>query len=156
MAEQGSPGQRVKGAAEKRQQNQQGEDPAQVDARRADARDQLAKADSAADKLQQAQDVDDDLAGEAALNPYPAYEDKSIAELKGVAEGRKVQIGRDVEKSELVRLIRAKDPSKSAALDFMPLEDLRSLAGELDAELDDEFVRAHLVTELRAADTGAL
>jgi hypothetical protein len=174
MAEQNSPGQRDKAAAEvrtaevgaenrqekatqtrqaraaeKRQANQDG-DPAE---RRNEIRADLAKADSAADKLQQAQDVDTDLAGEVALNPYPEYEEKSTAELRSAAEGRNVEINRDVEKAELIRLIRAKDPT-NVALDFMTVEELRSLASEKDVELGDEFVKAHLVTELRAADTG--
>lgn len=178
MAEQNSPGQRDKAtsevrtaevgaenarekaaqtrqakAAEKRQANQRDEDPAAAQERRNEVRADLAKADSAADKLRQAQDVDTDLAGEVALNPYPEYEEKSADELKSVAEGRNVEINRDVEKAELIRLIRAKDPT-NVALDFMTVEDLRSLAGENDVQLGDEFVKAHLVTELRAADTG--
>jgi hypothetical protein len=88
-----------------------------------------------------------------AVDPYPPYEAKSVAELRSAAKGRGVEINRDVEKSELVRLIRANDPG-NAALDFMTLDDLRSLAGEKDVELGEEFEKAHLVTELRAADTG--
>lgn len=140
-------------AAEKRQRNAQDEDPAAAAQRRADAEQDLAGADSAAEKFQKAQNVDADLAAAVALNPYPEYADKPVSELKSLAEGRNVEINRDVEKAELVRLIRAKDP-RNAALDFMTVEELRSLAGENDVQLGDEFVTAHLVTELRAADTG--
>ncbi len=121
--------------------------------RRAAARDDLASADSAADKLQQAGDAGADLAGEAALNPYPEYEAKDVDELRSAAEGRNVAINRDVEKSELVKILRAQDPGNNA-LDYMTLEQLRGLAGEKGVGLDDDFVKAHLITELRAADTG--
>lgn len=140
-------------AAEKRQRNQTDEDPAAAEERRTQAREDLARADSAADKLNKAADVDADLAGEVALNPYPEYEANGVDQLKSTADGRGVEINRDVEKAELVKLLRAKDPT-NAALDFMTLEQLRGMAGEQDVELGDEFVTAHLVTELRAADTG--
>jgi hypothetical protein len=139
-------------AAEKRQQNAAA-DTASDDERRTQIREDLAQADSAADKLQKAGDVDTDLAGEVALNPYPEYEANGVDALKSTAEGRNVEINRDVEKSELVRLVREKDPANTA-LDFMTLEQLRGLAGEKGVALSDEFVTAHLVTELRAADTG--
>lgn len=139
-------------AAEKRQQNA-ADDAVTDDERRTQVREDLAQADSAADKLQKAADVDTDLAGEVALNPYPEYEANGVDQLKSTAESRKVEINRDVEKSELVRLIRAKDPTNTA-LDFMTVEQLRGMAGEKGVELSDEFVTAHLVTELRAADTG--
>jgi hypothetical protein len=140
-------------AAEKRQQNQAGDDTATDDERRTQIREDLAKADSAADKLQKATDADADLAGEVALNPYPEYEANGVDQLRSTAEGRKVEINRDVEKAELVSRIRAKDPT-NASLDFMTLEQLRGLAGEKDVALSEEFETAHLVTELRAADTG--
>ena len=37
--------------------------------------------------------------------------------------------------------------------DVKPLEELRQIAEKQKVELSDEFVRGHLVTELRAADT---
>lgn len=153
MAEKVSPGQRDKAAAEARTA-EVGAENKQAEERRNQAREGLAQADSAADKFRQAQDVDSDLADEVALNPYPAYEDKSTDELRSAADGRGVEINRDVEKAELVKVLRAKDPANAAGLDFMTLEDLRGLAAEKGVELDDEFVRGHLVTELRAADTG--
>lgn len=178
MAEKASPGQRDKAAAEQRTadvgaENKQDEDarlresqaaerrqraaetPEQARERRAELIGELDKADSAKDRFEKAQDAGDTgVAGLVALNPYPAYEDREVGELKAAAESRNVEINRDVEKAELVRLLREKDPQDSARLDFMTLEDLRSLAGEKDVKLSDEFVRAHLVTELRAADTG--
>lgn len=143
--------QREAAAAEKRQGSASAEGG--QDDRNA-VREELAKADSAADKFQQAQDAGQEHADEVALNPYPAYEDREVSELKSAAEGRDVEINRDVEKAELVRLLRENDPRNAAGLDFMTLEQLRSLAGEKDVELGEEFLRAHLVTELRAADTG--
>jgi hypothetical protein len=146
--------QREARAAERRQQRA-GESPEQADERRAKLIEDLDKADSAKDRFDKAQDAgDSDVAGRVALSPYPLYEDKDLGDLKSVADGRNVEINRDVEKAELIRLLRQKDPQDSARLDFMTLEDLRSLAGEKDVKLSDEFVRAHLVTELRAADTG--
>lgn len=142
-------------AAEKRQGErsaQSDEDPAE---RRAKLVRKLDKADSAADKLRQAQDEgDSEVVGLVSLNPYPEYADRDAGELKSLAESRNVEINRDVEKSEWVRLLREKDPQNSAALDFMTLDELRSLGGEKGVELPSEFVTAHLITELRAADTG--
>lgn len=179
MAEKVSPGQRDKAAAEERtaqvgaenkqdeqarqrearaarqRQDRSTESAEQAEERRNQVREDLAQADSAADKFRQAQDADDtDLVGEVALNPYPAYEDKSTDELRSAAESRDVEINRDVEKAEYVRLLREADPAGAAGLDFMTLEELRSLAGEKGVELGNEFVKAHLITELRAADTG--
>lgn len=142
-------------AAEKRQRDQAAETPDQADERRADLVKDLDAADSAADRFAKAQDAgDSDVAGAVALSPYPAYEEREVSELKSAAEGRNVEINRDVEKAEFVRLLRDKDPQNAAGLDFMTLEQLRGKAGEQDVELGEEFVRAHLVTELRAADTG--
>lgn len=142
-------------AAEKRQGERSAESEDDAAQRRAKLREEMDQSDSASDKVRQAYDDGDaDAVGAVSLNPFPAYEDKDLGDLKSAAESRNVEINRDVEKSELVRLIRAKAPEKSAQLDFMTLEDLRSLASEKDVELSDEFVRAHLVTELRAADTG--
>jgi hypothetical protein len=142
-------------AAEKRQQAQADETPAEADERRAQLIENLDGADSAADRFAKAEDAgDSDVIGAVALSPYPAYEEKELGALKSAADARNVEINRDVEKAELVRLIRAKDPQNAAALDFMTLEQLRGRAGEQDVELGEEFVRAHLVTELRAADTG--
>lgn len=179
MAEKVSPGQQDKAAVEQRtaqvgaenKQDEQArlqesrvaekrreraaESPEQADERRVKLIEDLDQADSAKDRFDKAQDSgDSDVAGQVALSPYPVYEDRKVDDLKSLADGRKVEINRDVEKSELVRLLRASDPRDSARLDFMTLEDLRSLAGERDVKLGDEFVRAHLVTELRAADTG--
>lgn len=179
MAEKVSPGQQDKTAAERRtaqvgaenkqdeqarqreslaaerRQEQAAESPEQADERRVKLIEELDQADSAKDRFDKAQDAGDtEVAGLVALNPYPAYENRDVDELKSAAESRGVEINRDVEKSELVRLIRAKDPQDAAGLDFMTLEELRSLAGEKDVKLDDEFLRAHLVTELRAADSG--
>lgn len=142
-------------AAQKRQQERAAESPEQADERRAKLVGELDGADSAADRFAKAQDAGDpNVAGAVALSPYPAYEDKDLGALKSAADARNVEINRDVEKAELVRLLRKKDPRDSARLDFMTLEDLRSLAGEQGVELGEDFVRAHLVTELRAADTG--
>lgn len=180
MAEKASPGERDKAAVEartaavgaenqrdeqarqtesrdatKRQRERGAETPEQADERRVHLIEELDKADSAKDRFDKAQDAgDSDVAAQVALSPYPLYESKDVDALKSAAEGRDVEINRDVEKAELVKLLRAKDRSLSASLDFMTLDQLRSLAGENDVELSEEFVRAHLVTELRAADTG--
>jgi hypothetical protein len=136
MAEKVNQGQADKAAAEQR--------TAQV------AAEAQKDADTAAQRLTDATPAE---APAVAVDPYPPYGDKSADELKSLAEGRGVQINRDVEKAELVKQLRKKDPA-NAALDFMPLEDLRALAADKDVELPEEFVTAHLITELRAADTG--
>jgi hypothetical protein len=40
--------------------------------------------------------------------------------------------------------------------DLMSLEDLQSLADERGVEVNRDVLKAHLVTELRAADSGAV
>jgi hypothetical protein len=42
------------------------------------------------------------------------------------------------------------------AYDFMTVEQLRDLASERGVEINRDVERAHLITELRAADTGTL
>jgi hypothetical protein len=108
-----------------------------------------ADGDSAAERVMAAED----LTGDApeVVDPYPAYEARSVEELRSLASSRKVEINRDVEKAHLVYLLRQKDPTP--AWDLMPLEDLRGQASEQDVELDPEWEQAHLITELRAADT---
>lgn len=168
MTEQNGPGQRDKAAAEAR--------TAEVAAaREADARaarqererreaatsgpgksvdPQLVKrgadGDSAAERVQNA---DGDLTGDApeVVDPFPAYEARSLDELRSLAKSRKVEINRDVEKAHLVALLRGKEATP--AWDLMPLEQLREKASENGVELDAEWEFAQLVTELRAADT---
>lgn len=105
---------------------------------------------------------------DAVLDPYPEYESKDRDELRSLAEGRGVEINRDVEKAMLIKLLRdadAKSIAKSgqpekqggnvyASYDVMPLEEIRKVAEERGVELDEEFETAHLITELRAADSG--
>lgn len=40
--------------------------------------------------------------------------------------------------------------------DFMTLEDLQSLADERGVEVNRDVLKAHLITELRAADSGTV
>jgi hypothetical protein len=159
------PGQRDKRAAEERTaqvaaDNQATETQQRTDeeSREAEARrhEELDKSDSAAEKI--GRDYEhgdtDDVTGAVRLNPFPAYEDRDVKDLRSLAESRGVEINRDVEKAHLVKKLRAKQPT-NPSWDFMTLEDLRSAAGEHKVELDPEFEKAHLVTELRAADTGS-
>lgn len=115
----------------------------------------LQSADSAAEKVdkdRQAGDTDE-VSGAVLTNPFPAYEDRSLEDLRSLAESRGVEINRDVEKANLVVKLRQKEPNPQ--WDLLRLEDLRSAASERDVALDPELEKAHLVTELRAADTGA-
>lgn len=164
MAEKVSPGQADKAAAEARTADVAAENKQNTAQQRRESQAAKTAGDQAADgnlegkpddatAAERLTNADPGAAMGVAVDPYPPYEAKSVAELRSAAKGRGVEINRDVEKSELVRLIRANDPG-NAALDFMTLDDLRSLAGEKDVELGEEFEKAHLVTELRAADTG--
>lgn len=100
---------------------------------------------------------------EVPESPFGDYDDKTVAQLKSLAKSRKVEINRDVEKAEWIRLLRAaggveQDPSEypdnlKYSYDVKTLEELRDLGAKQKVDLPDEFVRAHLVTELRAADT---
>jgi hypothetical protein len=83
--------------------------------------------------------------------------------LKSAAKSRGVEINRDVEKAELIRLLREEGGVEQDAgeypnnlkysYDVKPLEELRKLADSKKVELSEDFVRGHLVTELRAADS---
>jgi hypothetical protein len=106
---------------------------------------------------------------DADYDPFPDYDSQTTDELAALAESRNVEINRDVEKAELIKELRASDSvpeaqaraSKEvgdaknpyASYDVMPLEKLRDLAAGRDVKLPEVFVRAHLLTELRAADT---
>jgi hypothetical protein len=102
------------------------------------------------------------------MAPYPQYEDEKVDDLRSHAEARGVEINRDVEKALLIKGLRDSDHGDPAeakpgpavdaserwpSYDFMPLEELRKLAKERDVELKKSDVKAHLVTELRAADS---
>jgi hypothetical protein len=109
----------------------------------------------------------------AAQAPDAPYEELSLSELRAVAAGRDVAINLDVEKAERVRLLRAADRSPADDPDKRPgdadravaeaapppeydalsVEDLRGLCDGRGLALPADFERAHLVTELHAADT---
>jgi len=107
---------------------------------------------------------------DAHADPFPDYARQGVDDLASLAESRGVEINRDVEKAQLIRALRDNDGKAVAAgeagkqvegasnpyasYDVMPLEELRKLAQEREVELDPDFVKAHLITELRAADTG--
>jgi len=48
-------------------------------------------------------------AGDAAVNPYPAYDFMTLEQLRELAKERGVEINRDVEKAHLITELRAKD-----------------------------------------------
>jgi hypothetical protein len=109
-----------------------------------------ADATSAAERVAASEDPTAPLSPEV-VDPFPAYEAKSVDELRSLAQSRKVEINRDAEKAHLVHLLRQKDGSP--VYDVMPLEDLRSKAEEMDVQPDPEWEVSHWITELRAADT---
>ena len=112
---------------------------------------------TAAEKVRQSVEAGDTATVDeaVAVNPYPAYEDLSLEDLRSAAASRNVEINRDVEKAHLVHQLRLSGES-SPAYDLLPLDELRKVAGEKDVALDEEFEKAHLITELRAADTHTL
>lgn len=151
-------GQSDKAAAERR--------TAQVSAENAEQADQPAARIGTDQTPERADDAPGRRAVDAALDPFPDYDSKKTDELKSLADSRGVEINRDVEKAELIKKLRENDGKAEdvpdgvegasnpyASYDVIPLEQLRSLADERDVELDEDFVRGHLVTELRAADT---
>lgn len=160
MAEKNSAGQASKAAAERRTEQAAADTEAQ-------------QADSAIVDATPARDDDAPATAEGvdpALRPYPDYEGLSLDDLRSHAESRGVEINRDVEKAHLIASLRAQDTSgdrpdsatpdtdaggnRYASYDVMPLERLRELAKSRDTGLDPDVERAHLVTELRAADSG--
>lgn len=93
--------------------------------------------------------------GEVAQVGTPAefadYEGKSLDELRSEAKERGVAMNADVEKAELIGLLRRVD--RDPDYDRMSLDDLRAAAKKQGVALDEEFEKAHLIGELRAADT---
>ena len=151
MTEKAGPGQADKRAAEERTAQVAADNKAEQ-RRRSEQESQ--QAGSAAEKVQRSIESGDtdDVETTVVVDPFPAYEDKSVAELRSQAESRGVEINRDVEKAHLVSKLRRQDPT-NPSYDLTPLEQLRSAAKEKGVELDEEFEKAHLLTELRAADT---
>jgi hypothetical protein len=152
MTDKFGPGQADKQAAEQRTaqvaaENQAAKQPAEQ-GRQGEA------PKTAAEKVQQsAESGDTATVDESVLvDPYPAYDEMSLDELRSAAGSRDVEINRDVEKAHLVSRLRAQEPH-NPAYDLMPLKQLREKASGADAQMDEEFERAHLITELRAADT---
>lgn len=110
---------------------------------------------TAAEKVQQSAEAGDTdtVDTDVLVDPYPAYDEMSLEELRSAADSRDVEINRDVEKAQLIAQLRAKVGVTAPQYDLMPLDRLRKAAAEADVELDEEFEKAHLITELRAADT---
>lgn len=161
-------GQADKKAAEQRtaevdEQNRQ--DAAQKDEEARQAVEQTAGTDDTPERTDSAPER---RAVDAVLDPYPEYESKTLEELRSLAAERGVEINRDVEKAVRIKLLRDADTKAVergreverregnvyASYDVVPLEELRKLTGERDLELDEDFEIAHLITELRAADSG--
>lgn len=110
-----------------------------------------AEGETAAERLLNAEDVTSPLSVEI-VDPFPAYEGKTLDQLRSLAKSRKVEINRDVEKAHLVAALRDKDPHP--AWDFMTLDELRAkVDGEDGVETDGEWEMSQLISELRAADT---
>lgn len=163
MAEKTSQGQADKKAAEERTAQVAADNAANAAAtpEATEARVGTDQTPERADDAPERRDVD------AVLDPFPDYDSQDTDALKSLADARGVEINRDVEKAELIKALRADDGKAAdsgkeaaegasnpyASYDVMPLEELRKLADSRDVELDEEFVRGHLVTELRAADT---
>ena len=159
MTDKNGPGQASKRAAEKRTEDVAAETAAEQDAA-------SAIVDATPERGDGAPETTDGV--DPVLRPYPEYESLGLDELREHAKSRNVEINRDVEKAHLISQLRANDTAgdraeadgpaqggnRFASYDVMPLERLRALAGERDVNLDETFERAHLVTELRAADSG--
>jgi pyruvate/2-oxoglutarate dehydrogenase complex dihydrolipoamide acyltransferase (E2) component len=158
MAETGSRGQKDKEAAEQATAAGANEDAAEQAVREEEEREQKARdeAPSAA-----ALSTEVDTGKGFVVDPFPNYEDRSVEDLRSLAEERGVEINRDVEKAQWVHELRTKDRSVPASeagavppnYDLMSLEDLRAVAASRDVKLPEDFEHAHLVGELRAADT---
>lgn len=77
---------------------------------------------------------------------------------KKAADERTAQVARDNAQSaaELSTQIDAADAAVNPYpnYDMMPLDELRALAKDRGVEINRDVEKAHLITELRAADTG--
>lgn len=151
MTDKSGPGQADKRAAEEKTAQVAADNKAAEEQRSGESQ---PEAKTAAEKVAQSVEAGDtDAVDEAvAVNPYPAYEEMPLDELRSAADARDVEINRDVEKAHLVHALRTQQGS-NPSFDLLPLEDLRGVAKEKGVALDEEFEKAHLITELRAADT---
>jgi hypothetical protein len=169
MTDKNGPGQRSKAAAEAKTAEVAREDAANAKANEASGDTPDVEAQAGGDQTPERTDGAPERRDvDAAVDPYPDYDGEDVDALQSHADSRGVEINRDVEKAELIAALRRNDRGSGspgpdadqpgnvyASYDQMPLEELRSLAASRDVELPEEFRKAHLVTELRAADSGA-
>ena len=85
--------------------------------------------------------------------------DKQAAEEKTAEQERERQQRADEASSAAAKVLQvdaADAVNPYPAYDLMTLDQLRSLAEERGVEVNRDVERAHLITELRAADTGTV
>ena len=180
MSDKDSPGQTHQREAEDKTARQAAED--QREAQRRDAENRLQTAGDAIEAgkdlatrigtdqtPERADDAPDRQPVDAAADPFPNYAAAKVEELQALAQSRGVEINRDPLKAEIIRKLREADGEAIssgetavqtgeagrpyASYDVTPLDQLFKLAEERDVKLDPKWVKAHLITELRAADT---
>lgn len=95
------------------------------------------------------------------LDPYPAYDQMELSELRSLAKERGVGVPADVEKAALVGHLRkvgadgADVPDESEQpYDLMTVEELRGLVPDGTSALTEGQERAYLSGQLRAVDSG--
>jgi hypothetical protein len=106
------------------------------------------------------------------LDPYPAFDELELDELRSLAQEKGVGVPADVEKAALIGHLRRNPPedkdkreptgevqvsSPSAAYpsyDLMTVEELRGLVPDGTQALSDEDERGYLVGQLRAVASG--
>jgi hypothetical protein len=111
-----------------------------------------------------AEDTTDDAeqdGPDARLDPYPAYDQMELSELRSLAQERGVGVPADVEKAALVAHLRqlagegADVPDESEQpYDLMRVEELRGLVPDGSSALTEAQEKGYLMGQLRAVDSG--
>jgi hypothetical protein len=118
------------------------------------------------------QESSQDVVTKSPLDPYPAFDELELDELRSLAQEKGVGVPADVEKAALIGHLRRNPPEDEAkreasgevqvsspsdpypSYDLMTVEELRGLVPDGTQALSDEDERGYLVGQLRAVASG--
>jgi hypothetical protein len=118
------------------------------------------------------QDTSQEAVTKSPLDPYPAFDELELDELRSLAQEKGVGVPADVEKAALIGHLRRNPPEDEdkreasgevqvsspsdpyPSYDLMTVEELRGLVPDGTQALSDEDERGYLVGQLRAVASG--